>query len=536
MGHTKDAGGFAVPPTPPSTGSRSRRPSAADNYSQFSAASASGSSSGVRNRMYRQNNLALSNIYVRPSAAPLPDVVSSHVETIRAERDSPGLSSNEMKQVVGQLDVLAEGCDEDDVAAFLSDTIFPNPKTDPVYGPATGLMSSSSTLMSQHLVPTNPISPYNVTQPKPDKLYGYSGNPNAVFTQQQMLAQATLHPHIPHYPAATSQGLRLPFFAIEFKAAGGTRGDLWVATNQCAGASSACLSAVNQLNTSLREYQSKQRVDNLSYCIAVDNNTAQLYISWKEDDLNYYLQRVDAFLLSRPEDFKNFRKQVRNILDWGKDARLKQIRDALDTILEENRKRASEAAKSRPPPSYGSGGSSSKKHKSSSSRRNSSRSNSALGQSGETNELYWEVDDTATQEDWKQSSSYQQQSFIQDVNDGPASEHHCQDRPEQVQTPASFDAAEPLASFTDPLASFATDPAIDDGSALPECNPEDDQQDYENLDGTTYQPTHPRSSKHNGQQKAKQRRTEPASNSAAKGRKSSSHSKAKAKEGQNDGW
>ncbi len=39
---------------------------------------------------------------------------------------------------------------------------------------------------------------------------------------------------------------------------------------------------------------------------------------WKEDDLNYYLQRVGAYLLSDPEHFKNFRKQVRNILDWGK--------------------------------------------------------------------------------------------------------------------------------------------------------------------------------------------------------------------------
>ncbi|KAK0723851.1 hypothetical protein B0T21DRAFT_372602, partial [Apiosordaria backusii] len=47
---------------------------------------------------------------------------------------------------------------------------------------------------------------------------------------------------------------------------------------------------------------------------AMDNNVAQLYISWKEGDLNYYLQRVDAFLLSSPEHFKNFRNQVRDIL------------------------------------------------------------------------------------------------------------------------------------------------------------------------------------------------------------------------------
>ncbi|KAJ2896870.1 uncharacterized protein MKZ38_005122 [Zalerion maritima] len=397
MVNTRDADGYVVPPTPGSTGSGSgsgsRRPST-DNRSLLSYASrASSSSSGVRHRMYRQNNLALNDIYIRPSAAPLPDPVSSHIETVRAKRDSPGLSSDDLNQVVGQLDALAEGCDEDDVAAFLNDIIFPNPKTHPAYGPATGLSSSSNALMSQHLVPANPASPYKVTQPKPDKLYGYSGNPNAVFTQPQTLAQTTLHPRIPHYSAATLQGLRFPFFATEFKAAGGTRGDLWVATNQCAGASSACLNAIDQLNTSLREYRKVQRVDNLSYCIAVDNNTAQLYVSWKEDDLSYCLQRVDAFLLSRSEDFKSFRKQVRNILDWGKDTRLKQVRDALDIILEENRKTAAEGAKTRQPPSAGSATSSGKKPKPLPSRRNSTRSDGAQGESGE-GKAHWELDET----------------------------------------------------------------------------------------------------------------------------------------------
>ncbi|CAJ2508726.1 Uu.00g137520.m01.CDS01 [Anthostomella pinea] len=63
------------------------------------------------------------------------------------------------------------------------------------------------------------------------------------------------------------------------------------------------------------------------------------------------MQRVDAFLLTRPDDFKNFRSNVHNILDWGKNERLKSVRQALDVVLEENRKLATIAAKSRPPPS-----------------------------------------------------------------------------------------------------------------------------------------------------------------------------------------
>ncbi|PVH93676.1 hypothetical protein DM02DRAFT_541060 [Periconia macrospinosa] len=341
--------------------------------------------------MYRQNNLEFNHIYVRRPDTQLPTTVSDYInDTLRAERDSPELSAEEMKGAMYRLSTLAEGCDEDDVAAFLSDTIFPDPKIDPVYGPAAGLMSSSSAPMSQHLIPADPASPYKVSQPKPDKLYGYSGNTNRAFTQPQLLAQTTLHPQIPLYPAATSQGLRFPFFAIEFKAAGGTRGDLWVATNQCAGASSACLNAMDQLNASLR---GTQRIDNVCCCIAADNNTAQLYISWKEDDLNYYLQQVDAFLLWSPEHFRNFRKQVRNILGWGKDTRLQQIRDALDIILTENRKEASESSKSRSPPFDGSSTSSDKRRQSSS-RGNSSRSDSAQGQSIGAKEPHWEWDAT----------------------------------------------------------------------------------------------------------------------------------------------
>lgn len=323
---------------------------------QSSDAVTSGTSSTpatVRDRMYRQNNLAFNRIHVRDPYDPLPSGVSGYInDTLRAARhDSSELSAEEIRVVLRQLSDLTVGaCDEDELVAFLNATVFPNPLTDPLYGSATGLTSSSKAHMSRHLVPTNPTYPvpYRVTQPRPDRLYGYSGKRDTAFTEPQLLAQTILHPEIPGYPVATSSGIRFPFLAIEFKT---TQGDLWVATNQCAGASSACLNAVDRLNTALLDHQSGLRVDNLSYSIAVDNNTAELYVSWKGDDLNHYLQRIGAFLLSSEEHFQSFRKQVRNILDWGRDTRLTQIRDALDTILEEHGKKASEDAKARPSPS-----------------------------------------------------------------------------------------------------------------------------------------------------------------------------------------
>ncbi|KAK0655345.1 hypothetical protein B0T16DRAFT_451044 [Cercophora newfieldiana] len=412
MGYTRDADGFAVPPTPASTRSY-----------QATEDSAS-STASVRHPSYRHNNLNSNKIHIRDASAQLPDYLSSHLEGVRAERDSPGPSSEQIRGYLHGLEILDRGCTEANVESFLEDTVFPK-DYDATYGRRAGLESAKSSLMSSHLIPNNPESQFRVSGPKPDLLYGYSSDlRDGAFTESQFLAQEVLHPRNARFAEATAQGLRFPFFAIEIKAAGGTRGDLWVATNQCAGASSACLNAAYQLNTLLPKHPGVQRVDNLSYCVAVDNNTAQLYISWKEDDLNYYLQRVDAFLLSRPEDFKGFRKQVRNILDWGKGTRLEQIKDALDVILEENRQRASEAAKSRQPPSDGSATSSGKRRKSS--RGNSSRSDRMQGQSGETNEPYWDEepsfppDHTTSQDDGLALADYLPEDDQQDGDGGLA--------------------------------------------------------------------------------------------------------------------
>ncbi|KAI1808846.1 hypothetical protein F4811DRAFT_558909 [Daldinia bambusicola] len=453
-GCTQDADGFVVSPTPAST--------RASSY--LATEDSVSSTTSVRHPSYRRNNLTSNGIYIRHTATQLPDYISSHVKGLRAERDSPSPSSQQIDGYSHGLEILAEGCNEADVEGLLKDAVFPKP-LDFTYGRTAGLESAKSSLMSSHLIPNNPESPFRVSGPKPDLLYGYSGAlKDGAFTRPQFLAQTILHPQNTRFAEATIQGLRFPFFSIEFKAAGGTRGDLWVAINQCAGASSACLNAIDQLNTWLPKHPSVQRVDNLSYSIAVDNNTAQLYISWKEDDLNYCLQRVGAFLLSDPEHFKSFRKQVRNILDWGKGTHLSQIRDALDTILEENRKKAAEHAKSRHLPTGGSATPTTKKRKSSSSRRNSSISNSEQGPSRGTNEAHLEWDETTSQHAHEKLSCppQQLQSSVDVSNYTPRDtdgglalpEYHYPEDDQQNHGPAfaSFGlAAEPLASFvTDP--------------------------------------------------------------------------------------
>ena len=66
---------------------------------------------------------------------------------------------------------------------FFIDTVFPK-NSDLTYGCGVGLESSKSSLMANHLLPDNPESPFRLSQPKPDLLYGYSGDPSdGAFTQ-----------------------------------------------------------------------------------------------------------------------------------------------------------------------------------------------------------------------------------------------------------------------------------------------------------------------------------------------------------------
>jgi hypothetical protein len=142
-----------------------------------------------------------------------------------------------------------------------------------------------------------------------------------------------------------SQGLIYPFFIIEFKADGpGGSGSLWAATNQCLGGSASCVNTVERLNCRLRQNKLKA-IDNTAFSIAMSGTEARLYVSWKDDELNYYMQKVECFLLQRPDHYLEFCQYIRNIIDWGRDKRLKDIQDSLKN-LEDNRKTMSQLAKS----------------------------------------------------------------------------------------------------------------------------------------------------------------------------------------------
>ncbi|KAK0703390.1 hypothetical protein B0T26DRAFT_658155 [Lasiosphaeria miniovina] len=249
------------------------------------------------------------------------------------------------------------GCNESNVSDYFKKHLFPQGATTKV--PTGSLFSVANKHIARHLLPSLPtaMAPWAITQPQPDLLYGHPKTP-PTFTEAQLIALLGLHSQIPFY-AQASPGLWFHFFTVEFKAAAGTGGSLWAAANQCAGASAACVQAINQLNIRLGYVGCNGHVPNICYSLAIDNSLAQLYVSWGAEDkgnLVIYIQRVGSFLLSSPKHFTCIHRWVTAILNWEQGGRLRNIQLALDFIQDEKQEVVSGVAKSRPGPEGSPGG------------------------------------------------------------------------------------------------------------------------------------------------------------------------------------
>ncbi|CAH0046266.1 unnamed protein product [Clonostachys solani] len=341
IGYTQGADGFAVLLTPASTGSRSRADTDSRSIAPSNITGSSGPSgrSLVESPLYRDLNLAANHIYIRPLHEQFPEHIADIVQRIKHDRDSPSPSPEDVRQDA-ELNELWMGTGKPEVEDYFRDKIFPKP------GPADSLKRNDRQPMAKHTVPST-RSDLKVSTPVPDMLYGY--NRQKAFSQQQaqLISMGT-------EMVANNQGLMYPFFVIEFAGEGPSgAGNLWVATNQCLGGAASCVNMAENLNHRLMqcEHDLIRPIDSAAFSIAMSGTEARLYISWKKNELDYYMANVDNFLLQDPGHYVKFRKYVRNILDWGRDGRLEGIRKSLDDLLEESRKTASAAAKSRVPPS-----------------------------------------------------------------------------------------------------------------------------------------------------------------------------------------
>lgn len=291
---------------------------------------------------YRQDHLEPNNIIFLPFRVPLPDHVAKLCSGIENARKSPEPPSHEVQKETGILDDLqCGGSNQNTIHEYLLETFFPYKEAR-----EKNLKKDGKTEFFRRFVPDSSSSPAKVATPRPDMVYGYDAGSQGPFSEAQRLSVGGWT----EASTVNNLGLAFPFFIIELKAGGHVNGNIWVATNQCLGGFTTCVNVVHRLNQLLAKYPGSKIMEDTSFSIAMDQRTATIYVSWRGEELKYFTREVDTFLLKHPTQFLRFRKIVKNILDWGAEKRLEEIRAALDYIIEEDRKAVSLAAKARSQP------------------------------------------------------------------------------------------------------------------------------------------------------------------------------------------
>ena len=275
----------------------------------------------------------MNNIIIRYSDEVLPRKIADLVDAMGRQCDAPSTSLDQLAHD-RDLQALEMGATETDVESYFKANLFPKPSE------SDCLKRSDKLTMARLIVPNDAGPDFRVSTPIPDMVFGY--NMSQAMTRKQQHQLNFLGP--PLNGTANSQNLMYPFLLVEFKgdSPSGT-GSLWVATNQCLGGSSSCVKVNEGLNQELGRCVTKT-VDSAAFSIAMSGSEARLYISWKENETDYCMQKIGNFLLQRPTDHLNFRKHVLNILDWGRGPRLEAIRKVLDYMDEEEKRRSLQVA------------------------------------------------------------------------------------------------------------------------------------------------------------------------------------------------
>ncbi|KKZ60320.1 hypothetical protein EMCG_04943 [[Emmonsia] crescens] len=337
MSNREDANAFAMSPAPASAVSGASVGNAASESSSRSVASSKSAKRLVQDRSYRSLNLVSHNIRLRQPHEEIPEYIARLINEIRQDRVSPEPSLDSIRQDSALTKLEWAASSESEVEKYFSTKVFPDPD------PNESLQRTDRHPMAPHTIPKVATSDYKLATPVPDILYGY--NRDMAFPQHTVHLLATETESI-----ANSQDLIYPFFDIEFK---GEDGSLWEGTNQCLAGSASCVNMVEALNDRLDERKNNkvQSINSAAFSVTMSGTEARLFVTWKENN-KYSMSKVESFLLQSPDHYLKFRKLLRNILDWGRNRRLSEIKGVLDVVFEGDGggSGASERVKSREPP------------------------------------------------------------------------------------------------------------------------------------------------------------------------------------------
>lgn len=165
----------------------------------------------------------------------------------------------------------------------------------------------------------------------PDFHYDYSQN--SFMSSQSRLSEVMQHSRFQSYIKSNSSTY-WSFFAIEYKSQSCLE-FTWVAKNQNAEIEFHCINSIERLMSYMINTDEHQIIDFIAFLCIVNSHNASLWIHWQEDenDSRFVSSEVDYYHFHRLCDIREFRANVKNIIDYELSEWLIMIKNALFNIL-----------------------------------------------------------------------------------------------------------------------------------------------------------------------------------------------------------
>ena len=321
------SGAMDPPPTPSSSGKpRAATPSQTPSCSARSNASSRDPSDAIKSASYRDGVLEANGVIFRHERLALPFAIAQCTERTFSKKSEEMLMSLSTAEKLSDQLFTIDGDEEHHFLKVL-DSPGPFPPTLSDDAQFKDMRCTNGRFFNEEAMPrsTDLVFP-KIVRPSPDYAYGYN---TKTFSRRQrnVLERSNIY--------NIAIGLMFPFLVIEGKSqACGL--NVWQASNQCAGAGSACVKAAltlfGQLSDGAKDCMEKTEC--ISYSVAVDTVAALLYVHWSEEPGQYFLQCIEQYWIRKPSDLIRLQSHLQSIMAWGLGPRLAKIKRSVDDIVD----------------------------------------------------------------------------------------------------------------------------------------------------------------------------------------------------------
>ena len=190
-----------------------------------------------------------------------------------------------------------------------------------------GIAEGSDAIWSVDALPRREEWTGDLIRPKTDRHFGFPPVLESTWDKAELIAAE--HPLVQPYARATRENL-FPSFLIEVKAEA-TRGTLFAAENQLAGAGAHRVNSLLYILDQIDPNRPRCSSDSIVFSVAVSQRQADAYVHYynPEDDL-FYMSGIDSFPFLK--DIQGCHNFVKNSVDWLLEIQQPIVRAALQKL------------------------------------------------------------------------------------------------------------------------------------------------------------------------------------------------------------